>query len=336
MGLYIFIFFALLILSFQKYNKYVYGGTLLILFLMAGLRDDIIGNDTHSYKDIYRWISDGILYSIEPSWYFLNQLVALFNGHFTVILFVASLLTLMPICIIGFRSGYNPQMILFFYYALYAYLNSFNLMRQLLAVSLVLLAYSYIQNKKKYFLWTLLAVSFHFSAIISLLALPIEKKYLNKQYILKALFLSFILGCLLNDTVFSVVTGPYARYLDGNFGYRENFISSLLMAIFMNLLFLFSFSTIKDSFKQTIWTKVFFVGILVMNATLQLKLGTRLILYLTMSQVVFYTIYIYNNKFKNKRTAVLIVLLYVLIIFLKILILGNQSEYSVYPYKSIL
>lgn len=46
--------------------------------------------------------------------------------------------------------------------------------------------------------------------------------------------------------------------------------------------------------------------------------------------------YFRHNIVKNKRMVVLSILLYTSLVFMKILILGNQGEYSVYPYKTIL
>ena len=44
--------------------------------MIAGLRSEEIGVDTHTYKNIFGWISDGIIYPIEPAWYLLNRLIA--------------------------------------------------------------------------------------------------------------------------------------------------------------------------------------------------------------------------------------------------------------------
>lgn len=67
-----------------------------------------------------------------------------------------------------------------------------------------------------------------------------------------------------------------------------------------------------------------------------LELGPRIILCFTLCQIIFYPMFFRYNIVKNKKIVILSILLYTSLIFMKILILGNQGDYSVYPYKTIL
>ena len=336
MSFYIFIFVVLLYFSFRKYNKYIYWGTILLLSLIAGLRSETIGVDTHAYKDIFIWISNEVLYPIEPAWYFLNKLIAWVGGIFNFLLWITSLLTLIPIGVVSLRCSSNPQMSLFFYYGLYAYINSFNGMRQFVAISFVLLAYSYITQKKNFFLYLLIAFIFHYSAIFSFIAILVDKVSLTKRRVIGGIFSSFFVGMFFNDSMFLVLAGPYAGYLESSEGYRDNFLLAAIMAILMSCLYMCTFFTLRREYKQNLWTKMFFVGIIILNITMRLELGARIILYFTLCQIIFYPMYFRHNIVKNKRMVVLSILLYTSLVFMKILILGNQGEYSVYPYKTIL
>ncbi len=336
MSFYIIIFLILLFLSFRKYNKYVYWGTLLFLSAIAGLRNETIGVDTHSYKSIFTWISNGIIYLIEPGWYFLNDWIASIGLSFNVLLWIASLLTLIPLGIVCLRCSVNPQMSLFFYYGLYGYLNSFNQMRQFVAISFVLLAYSYIFRKKFFLACFLLAVSFHYSSVISLIILYFKRIYLTRSRVIFGVLISFLLGLILTDSMFVLLAGPYAGYLDSDAVYRDNFLYTIMLSILMNLLYIFSFSTLEKECRQNLWTKIFFLAIVLLNLTMQLKLGSRIILYFTYSQIIFYPMYFQHNIIKDKKIVITCILLYTALIFMKILVLGNQSDGSVYPYKTYL
>lgn len=307
-----------------------------MLALIAGLRSEEIGIDTHSYKNIFEWISDGVMYPIEPGWYLLNKIILWLGGSYNFLLLVASFLTLIPIGVVGLRSSTNPQMSLFFYYGLYAYLNSFNLTRQLVAVSFALLAYSYVREKKKFWLYIIVASLFHYSAIFSLIVIFVDKISITKQWIIIGITSSFFIGIILNDSLFYLLVGPYAGYLESSVGYRDNFSLAAFMAFLMSSLYVCLYFTLKNECKQNLWTKMFFIGVLILNLSMQLELGTRIILYFTLCQIIFYPMYFCCNYYKNKRVVVFSIILYTLLIFLKILILGNQNDYSIYPYKSVL
>lgn len=332
MWLYIIIWLLLLLAS--KYpQKKVFYISLFLLSLLAGLRGNVIGFDTHIYNDIFSWIKEGTNYPIEPSWYYLNKYVGLLGGGFNFFLWVVSFLTLFILGIALVRCSPSPIFSLFLYYSLYAYLNSFNGMRQFLAISLVIAGYTYLPNLKKFLMCVLVAASFHFSAIFSLFALFYRFLVMKCGIVIIILLISFLLGLVLNDELFSLLTGPYAQYLDSDFGYRENLISAVILVIFMDLLFCWCFFTSTGAFKQSIWTKIFFFAIVLINATLQLKLGARVILYFTLVQILYFPNYLNCNIVKNKLLLKSIVIVYVAIVFMKILILGNLGEYSVYPYK---
>lgn len=301
MSFYILLFCILLLLSFLKYNKYIYWGTIFSLVMIAGLRSEEIGVDTHTYKNIFGWISDGIIYPIEPAWYLLNRLIA-WGGSFNLLLLITSLLTLIPIGVVSLRCSSTPQMSLFFYYGLYAYINSFNGMRQFVAISFVLLAYSYITQKKKFWGYLIVASMFHYSAIFSFTAVLVDKISLTKQRIISGIIFSLFIGVFLNNSIFLVIVGPYAGYLESSEGYRDNFLLAAIMAILMNCLYMCVFFTLRREYKQNLWTKMFFVGIIILNITMRLELGARIILYFTLCQIIFYPMFFRYNIVKNKKS----------------------------------
>lgn len=332
MLLYIVIWFLLLLAS-KYYQKRILFICLFALTLLAGLRGNTIGFDTHIYNNIFLWIEEGANYPIEPGWYYLNKLVGLLGGNFNFFLWVVSFLTLFPLGVAFVRCSPNPLFSLFLYYSLYAYLNSYNGMRQFLAISFVIVGYTYLPNIKKFIICILVATSFHFSAIFSLGALFYKILVMKRSLVIVSLLVSFLLGLVLNDDLFALLAGPYAQYLESDFGYRENLTSAVVLVIFMDILFCWCFFTSTDNFKQSIWTKIFFFAIILINITLQLQLGARVILYFTLVQVLYFPNYFNHNIVKNKLMLKSIIIAYVAIVFMKILILGNLGEYSVYPYK---
>lgn len=263
----------------------------------------------------------------------MNMLIRVMGGNYTVMLLVTSALTMI---LLGFalqRSSVNPQYSLFVYYGLFGYLNSFNIMRQFVAISFVLLAISYYRQKLKCGMFLLTACGFHSSAIIafSIFFIPFLKFRKNNIYVM--LFVTILVGCVLNDAVFNLLAGDYARYLTSDTdGYRDNPMSAFIMAMMMDFLFIWIYITAKTRVKKSIWMKVFFLGILLVNLTFKLELGTRLILYLTMSQIFVFPYFLKYNNEKTKIIPDVLIFVYCLVIFTKIF-LGCEAD--LVPYKMV-
>lgn len=318
MALYYIIFVTLFLISYVKrWHNEIFWGTITFLILFAGLRAYTIGTDTPTYKAVFQYLEPK-----EPLWYGLNIIISSLGLSYTSLLIAASSLTMIPLAIAIKRSSINPQLSIFIYYGLFGYLNSFNTMRQLVAVSFVLLAYTYCKKKYKCIALIIVAVGFHYSAIVALLIFLIDRLRLNSSIIY--LFISFVFGCICNDSIFSALMGPYGQYLDSEFGYRENLSSAIVMAFLLNLLFLMIFYTSSNKLHNSIWLKIFLFGIIITNMTMQLVLGARIIMYFTMAQTVLYPSYFKYNRERHPALLQLIVFVYILTIFSKILVASKE------------
>lgn len=330
MGLYYSIFFVLFALSYVRRgrNKWLFWGSIFFLILMAGLRDYSIGTDTMSYKEIFDY-----LHQREPLWTGMNIVVKVLGGNYTDMLIVSSVLTMVPLGIAMRRSSVNPQYSLFFYYGVFGYLNSYNGMRQFVAISFVMLAYTYYQkNKIKCILLILIASGFHASAVIAfaIFLLPLVK--FTKKNVFLLLPLTFCLGFLFNDSLFNLLLGKYAGYLKSDdTGYRDNIFVAAVMALMMDMLFVWIYQMSKVNAKKYLWTKIFFIGILMVNLTFQLVLGARIILYFTMAQIFVFPYFLRFNKERAYGIPTLLIFLYCLVIFTKILL---ASQGDLVPYKT--
>lgn len=125
-----------------------------ILFpaIIAGIRYDV-GTD---YKGVYEPLFEEILSgetiqrarTFEIGYVLLNRLVIWLGGNFSVLMFLASLLTITPIYI-GL-SHYKKKIcvpLAFFLFMLLFYQKSFNLVRQMMAVAFVFLGFIYLDFK---------------------------------------------------------------------------------------------------------------------------------------------------------------------------------------------
>lgn len=207
-------------------------------------------------------------------------------------------------------------------------------MRQMLAVSWVLLAYTYLDRRLnfRFLVIVIMAATIHTSALIAISLLWIRHFSFSKRKILWALCGTFILSFFLNDAVFTFLAGPYAGYIENNSFSRENLIMVYAQVVLMNLLFYLIYYTANSEFRNIIYMKIFLVAILLMNLTMRLGLGSRIIIYFMIIQSIFYPLYLDNNRVKNKRCVCCAILLYVVFVFLKLLIWDGNK---VVPYQSI-
>lgn len=105
-----------------------------------------------------------------------------------------------------------------------------------------------------------------------------------------------------------------------------------LQVVLMNILFYSIYYTSNLELRNTLPVKIFFIAVVIMNFTARLGLGSRIMLYFTIIQVILFPLYLSNNRIKNKGCTWLAVILYCFLIFMKLLIWdGNQ----VTPYRSI-
>src|SRR5699024_1308917 len=94
-----------------------------------------VGTDTIHYFEIYNTIARGGKTFTEISWKYLNVLVANVFDDFRYVLILSSLLILGPIFYMVKKISTNPLLSIFIYFTIYLYLQSFNIIRQLIAVS---------------------------------------------------------------------------------------------------------------------------------------------------------------------------------------------------------
>lgn len=341
MGLYIAIWIALLVLATaRREHRLLLWAVVVGMSLLAGLRDLSIGVDTRPYHEAFTIAQDGRMPPMEPGWGLLNIAVARLGGNFNLLLWIVSITTLGLVTRVATKDSPNPRFSLFIYYSMYAYLNSFNGMRQFLAISIVLWGFHLLyRNKVWKFLITIgMAMTIHLSSIIGFVALITRKIPLKPWILYTSLSFSLLTGLfIIKDTWLIPLLGPYGVYLQGdNFSVRESLSSAVIMALLMNCLLLFLYHTAPVSFRNNFWLKLFWMGILVTNISLQLVLGTRMILYFTITQVTLFPQYL-SAKQRDIPLVSTLLILYLLLIFLKILILGNDGqEGSIYPYKSVL
>ena len=227
MYIYIIIAIILSLLVLKPDSKAGLAVSFVILFAVAAFRGLNVGVDT-GVTYLYQFKNHTDVRFMEYGWYALRELVAMF-APYRVHILISALLTLVPLYYYAWRNGKNAAFIILFYFLLYNYCSSLNTMRQFVAISFVLLATLYMDGKRQwlFYVWVVVAATFHTSALVMLL-LP-----------------------LLNRVKMNQFGVSYTR--DVTFSLSR----MLLNAMVILLLFL--------SNKDSLWLKTFVVGVLVLN-----------------------------------------------------------------------
>ncbi|MCI7500207.1 MAG: EpsG family protein [Oscillospiraceae bacterium] len=196
------------------------------MFLMSVFRYGI-GNDFYTYRTVfYNYCTSDLSLTrrflssdFEPGYTALMEIARLLGGDYFVLTVIVALLILLPAAFIIAKYSKMPWLSCWLYLTVTFFYNSLNFTRQSLAVSVILLSWKFIKEKKHWavILIALAASLFHLSALvfipIYLLSLikPSVKLYgiigaaAVAVYIFSQTILEFVLGKFLSS---------YAHYLD--------------------------------------------------------------------------------------------------------------------------
>lgn len=158
--------------------------------IVAGMRF-YVGTDYHMYVNaIFKNIAhNNSMFMTHLEWGYttLNFVISRFTDNEHVMLFIVSFITtfFVYLALYNYRKYTSISMGMLIYMFLY-YQTSFNLMRQYLALSIVLYAFTLILNGryKKSIIYIMLATTFHYSAIISLSLIGLYKVNFSKKSII--------------------------------------------------------------------------------------------------------------------------------------------------------
>lgn len=336
MELYCIIFLVLLVNSLLfKNDKLVFWLTILFLAIFIGYRSLNVGNDTYNYYNIYLSNGrNGYHGYPEPLYGILCRLFYLlgfsFSGFQTV-------LTLITLSLAGYtinKHGPNILFSLFCLFGMYFICYAMNINRQAEACFLILFGYHFLIEKKyiPFICVVFIAMGLHSISVIVLILIVAHKISLSNVHIFIGLILSFFIGLFLNESLIAGFLGPYAVLLkDGVHGIRNmsRLGDAILLVSYWMIGFVFFLKTSKGDLKNSIYMKIYFLTVLVNNATVSLELGIRVVLLFSIMQIILYPLYIENSVF-SKSLAIFFVVCYISIFFL-VFISSNSA--GVVPYS---
>jgi hypothetical protein len=303
----IYVFILLLFLISIRYfgrDRVILFFIISILLLVVRYRDKKVGTDYSEYINYYQSYSGSFLdnfavnyvgsvisknvtegdasisRSFEPGWILLISISKKFDltyQNFQAMLFLVQIILLF-VCL----RMINMSLLcgLFFWYVLFYYFSYFNIIRQSLSMSFGLLFYCSIYNRRFFLSITsfILALSFHFTSIIILFAIPIFMFPSIFKFRIVVIIVSVILGIFSFEIILKYLSdlNGYSTYGDVE---KINGIDLSLRSIYIflsYLLFLVVSHSPSDVKKVDFFNNIWLFSIALQIILINYSYGARL------------------------------------------------------------
>ena len=320
---YLFAWFLLFLAAFQLKGKGLEWIAIGVLFFISFFRGETIGDDTINYMTYDIRMAPTGIKQFEYLFHFVHSLIPVL-GRYTVIEFF-TITTFVFIILSCKRYGVRPVMA-FFFFVIFKYFNiSLNVSRQFAAASVLLYAYSFLDEKGKkklwFFLLILLAGGIHapayFFSLAFLLGLIPNKTNLSNGKQLIILILLYLLLDVYLAPLFSnwaqsfdmVGLESYSNYFEQAENLEKGSFNGMVLrygTIGLNIFIYYKLLCLKSKIKHPIVLPLFAIAILVSAFLTQFygNLG-RLQYYLTMINIIAYSYYFTYTQ-TNRKTIVLL------------------------------
>lgn len=335
MWFYLVLLLILFGLSFHRRRLLLFIVMLLTLAFFLGFRGKTVGADTARYVEYYNYMKNGIGH-MEIGWNVLllsikSLGVSAYAFHFLIALFT---LGLIGFVLTRFHDRQINMLGLFFTYSLGFYLLMFNGMRQLFAGAIVLFAFYFlsVERNKLFVLLVVVASFFHLSSIVALAAFFLRWIRLTSFVIIISLIVTMLIGLTASDGFFVSLAGKYAHDIE-SYGYRDSIAYTILVGGLSNLFFLYLVNqVVKEDidFLDSIWMKLYFLSVVVMNLTINIVIGPRIVYVFSICQVVVFSLL--TRRFTNPQARALLYLFGIVTFFRFIIPEISRTEESLIPY----
>lgn len=353
----IFISERLYIKNKKKLSKIFFISSFLIPCIISGVRSTEIGADVKSYfLVLYNCYNKGMslidgmnIANVEFGYSFIMYLASKFhNIHFS--LFINQFLVSLPIYALAIdlrrknkeKKYYIMTFIVFIYLTTF-YSLSLNLLRQSIAISLVVYAYySYInKNTKKGLILIILASLFHISALVGLLTFLIDyicKKYKKNRILflilLFCIMITFVLGF---EQILKILPLKYSYYIGSKYDNSSFSIMSIVKKIIWIIPSMLYLDKIKDKKSDDYSQFLSYVSILIIDfilyfMSIQLSSAGRLGYYFLYTAY-FFIIPKLAYMFKEKGAIVFMINLLLVFFWYNMTVVNNDVN-KTYPYTS--
>ena len=323
--------------------------SLFTVCLIASLRSIEIGTDVRNYPmNLFRLYTEkGYSFleaeketKIEPLFSLLMYGSSYFK-NINVCLFFIEFACALPIYLLAYKERNNyPCSFLIFIFLLTMYVRSFNLMRQFIAISIIIYSISCFERKeyKKTALLYIVSIFFHYTSVISILIyiiLHVTNTEKRKQWLF-IIILFTIIFTLEIDKVLILLPNRYTRYLTSIYAIDSfSFLSfgKKIFWIFFSGILIYETKQDKVEYsKQLAYFMLYLIDIILYFASMKVGTFGRLGTYF-LYVAYFYTIPKISKVFKQKLLINIFIIIALCLFWYNMTVIGYETDRT-FPYVS--
>lgn len=307
--------------------------------LLSGLRASTVGTDTHGYLLTYEnFVKYGIFdYSrLEIGFRLLMRVTSFISDNYQLILIITSLIIVYFIFKGVYNTSTNIWFSIYLFIALYFFYNSFNGIRQYMAISIIFYSFQFILKKefRKYLIFTLIAMAFHSTAIITLPLYFLGKVDNNWKKVFGGIIVSMLIVVFSLDQIILLIVKlfpKYSGYLGSSYITESGGVMSSVMTGFFVLLGLFTMLTNKVNREFKIQFTIMIIAFVLSIKSMFGFIGlNRIAWYFTIFSILFIPNCINHIKNRKLRTIFYYTAIIITFAYNIYFLLNNQQR--IIPY----
>lgn len=155
------------------------------------LRSESVGRDLVTYLHFFLTISQestDYLFdnNLEIGYAFLNKLISLFTDNFQWVIVITAIMTVIPVWYVYRKESEEAYVTISTFLIMPTFAMAFSGLRQSIAISMGIVAYEFVKNKKpvRFIITVAVAFLFHKSAIILVIMYPLYWAKITKKWLL--------------------------------------------------------------------------------------------------------------------------------------------------------
>lgn len=344
------IIFRFFVISFPKLSKetknlFFLRVCFLVFTILVGFREFNVGNDTSTYLALFKncsilgWKSIELIANYEKGYLILNVLISLISNSSRFFMIILSIICNYSIYKFIKDNSKNYFVSIIFYITLLFFYSSMTMMRQFVALSIILLGFKYVKNKSliKFILIVLLASTFHSSAFIALLLYPMyHLKFTNKKVVLIliiSIFVYVFLGSLFNNI--SLYLNKSTAYIDKLGDVK---VASVLYTAVYFVIYIFTYVLLKNNKNEknnSFYLFIALISFLINFLSIKISILSRASQYFTIFIIVILPNIIDQYKFDKRSKPIMYFIICILFIIYSSTIICLRPEWnSAFNYKN--
>lgn len=314
------------------------------LFLMAACREYTVGRDTLQYVNAYEKLIVRDAY--EPGFkIFLNILYEI-NPNYEFLIVISSVLILVPVFLYIYRNAANRFLSLYFFITLNFFATYMNVMRQAIAIAIIIVGWELYKNTNKiifFGLFVVIATMFHYSAIITLMFPVIDKYELDYRFIFCIVLLSSCLFFWLKEVfvwiAYNIEFAKYYEYVGSQY-MNSNYFGAVLQFLTWAMIFCVIYKFMKSNSNFNIRTKNFYINtifatVIILLFSIKVGVVERFRYFFDIFSIVSLS-YLHFEFEENRKNILLFIMCFIAFAYWMIIATFRPEWFNIVPYKTYL